>query len=157
MHVTTRARRPAIVTLACAMLSAGGALFAAEVKLSGDKYFTGLRTYEQAIRDGVIENDTAWAAVGVTIHWAMTVVGVFAGAALVVLAALAFSGRSWARAVSWVFGLPVLLWYGIVAILNFPVLSVSGGGGDPDPGSAALARSFEQAWPSWREIGRAHV
>ncbi|MEU8814727.1 hypothetical protein [Actinoplanes sp. NPDC048796] len=149
MDTTGRVRRPGIVGLACGMLAAGGVLFAAEVKLSGDKYFTDMRTYEQAAHDGVIENDTAWAAAGVTIHWTMTVVGVFVGLALAVLAVLAFFGLSWARVVSWVFGLPILLWYGVLALLNFPVVSVVGDVAEPDPARAELARRLEEAWPSW--------
>jgi vacuolar-type H+-ATPase subunit I/STV1 len=133
--------------MACSMLAAGGALFAGEVRLSGDKYFTDMSTYDQAISDGIVKNDTAFAAIGVTIHWAMTVVGVFVGAALVVLALLAFFGQSWARAVSWIFGLPVLLWYGGLASLY--ILGHVLTGDVQAAGPAELDRRFDAAWPSW--------
>ncbi|SNY53824.1 hypothetical protein [Paractinoplanes atraurantiacus] len=79
-------QRPGNIVAACGMLAAGGALFAGEVLLSADKYFADMRSYEQAVRDGLVKNDTAFAAVGVTIHLAMAAVGVLAGVALVVLA-----------------------------------------------------------------------
>ncbi|XVV10252.1 hypothetical protein ACQP2X_36180 [Actinoplanes sp. CA-131856] len=136
--------RPKIVVAACGMLAAGGVLFAGEVMLSADKYFTDMRTYERAVRDGIVENDTAFAAVGVTIHLAMAAVGVLAGVALVVLALAAFGGRDWARAVAWFFGLPVLIWYGILAVLYF-MAGLFGGG----EARTELGPRFDEAWPPW--------
>jgi hypothetical protein len=130
------------------MLAAGGALFAGEVLLSADKYFTDMSTYEQAARDKIIENDSGFAAVGVGIHLAMTAVGVFVGAALVVLALVAFSGQGWARAVSWIFGLPVLLWYGILGAISFVGSALVGDTPD-DLASDELTRRFDAAWPPW--------
>jgi hypothetical protein len=130
------------------MLMTGGALFAGEMWLSQEKYFTDMRTYERATADHIVENDTAFAAFGVVIHWGMEIVGVFVGLALVVLAMVAYFGRGWARAVSWLFGLPILLWYGLQASLG--ALSVVFAGGGPhgtDP--PELARRFDQAWPPW--------
>jgi hypothetical protein len=144
----TRTARPSIVTAASCMLGVGGALFAGEVSLSADSYFTGMRTYEQAVHDGIVGNDTAFAAVGVAIHVVPAVIGIFAGAALVVLALFTAFGQGWARAISWVFGLPILLWYGVLAVLRYVAGAISGSVEDPDP--AELARRYEQAWPEWR-------
>jgi hypothetical protein len=146
VSVTPR-RRPAVVIAAAGMTAAGGALFAAEVLLSGDKYFTDMRTYERAAADKVVDNDTAFAAVGVVIHGAMTAVGVLAGIALVVLAVLTFFGQSWARAVSWILGLPVLLWYGGLAALNFLASALAGDVRNTDP--TELIRRYDEAWPPW--------
>lgn len=150
MSVTGEVRRPAIVGAAAAMLAAAGALFAGEAYLSQEKYFTDMGTYEQAAADGIIKNDTAWAAVGVVIHWGMQIVGVFFGLALVALAVPAFLGRSWARAVGWIFGLPVLLWYGFLASVGALGMAFAGDGPEStDP--PELARRFAEAWPPWLE------
>jgi predicted DNA repair protein MutK len=140
-------RRPPVVIAAAGLLGAAGALFAGEVLLSGDKYFTEMRTFEQAAADRIVPNDTAFAAFGVLIHWIMTVVGVFTGAVLVVLAVFIFFGRSWARVVTWLFGRPILLWYGVLAALTFLAGAVAGDTPNPDP--AELIRRYTEAWPPW--------
>ncbi|XVU23047.1 hypothetical protein ACQPZJ_38155 [Actinoplanes sp. CA-054009] len=139
--------RPGIVVAAGGMLAAGGVLFVGEVLLSAGEYFTGMSTYERAVRDGIVENDMAFAGVGVTIHLAMAAVGVLVGIALVVLAFASFAGLAWARAVSWVFGLPVLIWYGGLAVVAFVAAALTGEVANPDP--VELTRRFDAAWPGW--------
>jgi uncharacterized membrane protein YgdD (TMEM256/DUF423 family) len=138
-----RRRRPPIVAAACGMLAAGGALFAGEVYLSSEGYFTEVRAWAQA---GL---DDWFAEYSVSIHWMMEVVGMFVGLALFVLAVVAFSGRGWARAVSWLFGLPILLWYGLQ--VSFFALSLTFASTGPPPSSASpeYFRRLEAAWPSW--------
>ena len=150
LNETPHHRRPGPTIAAGVLLASGGALFAAEVLLSGDRYFTDMTTYEQAIRDGIVENDTAFAAVGAALHLTMTVIGVFVGAALVVLALFTAFGQGWARAVSWLFGLPVLIWYGILAVLYFLAGALGGSVADTEPDPAELTRRLEEAWPPWR-------
>lgn len=140
-------RRPPAVIAAAGLLGAAGALFAGEVLLSGDKYFTDMRTFERAAADRIVPNDTGFAAFGVLIHWTMTTVGAFTGFVLVVLAVFTFFGRSWARAVTWLFGLPILLWYGGLAALNFLAGALAGDTPNPDP--AELIRRYAEAWPPW--------
>jgi hypothetical protein len=130
------------------MLAAGGALFASEMYLSQEKYFSDMGTYARAANDHIVDNDTAFAAFGVVIHLGMEIVGIFVGLALLVLAVVAFLGKSWARAVSWLFGLPVLLWYGLLASLDALSL-VFAGGGPQDTAPPELTRRFNEAWPPW--------
>jgi uncharacterized membrane protein YgdD (TMEM256/DUF423 family) len=140
-------RRPAVVTVASGLLAAGGAMFAGEVLLSVNKYFTDMKVYEQAASDGIVSNDSGFAAIGVGVHLVMATVGIFTGIALVVLAVFTFAGQNWARAVGWIFGIPVLLWYGGLAALTFLANLLSAGDVDPTP--AELARRYDQAWPPW--------
>jgi len=138
-----RRRRPLIVSAACGMLAAGGALFAGETYLSQEEYFAEVRAWAQTGRDD-------WfAEYSVSIHWVMEVVGMFVGLALFVLAGVALSGRSWARAVSWLFGLPILLWYG--AQVSFSALSLTFASTGPQQSNASpeYVRQLEAAWPSW--------
>lgn len=145
---TTPRRRPAVVTVAGALLAAAGAMFAGEVLLSASKYFTDMRVFEQAAQDGIVENTTAFAGVGSSIHLLMTVVGVFAGVVLVALAAFTLAGQAWARVVSWIFGVPILLWLAGVGFLS--LLGHLLAGDDPQP--TALTRRFQEAWPAWLNV-----
>jgi hypothetical protein len=141
-------RRPGVVTAAGAMLATGGALFALESYLAQQKYFTDGETYVKAAADGVIKNDTAWAGVGGAIHLFMQVIGVFAGLALVVLAVPALRGWGWARAVSWIFGLAILFWYGFLASVGALGFVLSGDA-PPRTDPPELTRRFDEAWPPW--------
>jgi uncharacterized membrane protein YgdD (TMEM256/DUF423 family) len=151
LTATRQQKRPTIVTAAGAMLATGGALFAGEVLLSAGKYFTDETTYETAAADGIVKNTGAYAAFGGSLHVVMTILGVFAGVALVLLAAFAAFGHNWARAVSWIFGAPILLWYGALASIHaLGLLLSSSGTGNTDP--PELARRFDEAWPPWLNI-----
>lgn len=140
--------RPTLVIFAAAMLATGGALFAGEVLLSTDRYFTGMRVYEQAAADDVIENEGAFGAVGVVLHVYPAALGVIIGCGLVFLAFFTAIGHNWARAVSWIMGVPVLFWYGALAILYLALWFLS----DPVTANSMppeLTRRYEQAWPGW--------
>jgi hypothetical protein len=81
MHVRESApHQPRLVAAAAGLLLAGGVLFVAEVLLSTERYFTGMRVYERAASNGVIKNDEAFAAVGVALHLVPAAVGVVIGA-----------------------------------------------------------------------------
>jgi hypothetical protein len=141
--------RPPAVVAASAMLATGGALFALEMYLAGRKYFTEVDTYDQAVADHATPNlhDNAIVAVPMLGHRLLQVVGVFAGVALVALAIPAFFGWNWARAVSWILGLPALLWYGLVA--SVAALGLALGGGGASQVDDELSRRLDAAWPPW--------
>ena len=98
------------------MLASGGLLFAAETYLAETRFF---------------RDPGDWGAVGAlweTFHWLIEVLGIFAGLAVAVLAVPAFLGLNWARAVIWVFGLPMLIWYAVTAFLAGLGRLMGGGG-----------------------------
>ncbi|GAA4608302.1 hypothetical protein BJY16_006770 [Actinoplanes octamycinicus] len=136
--------KPSVVMVAASLLAAGGALFTAEVLLSAKRYFTGMAVYEQAIADGLIRNDMAWSAFGVAAHLVPAAIGVLIGAGLVFLAFFTGLGHNWARAVGWMLGFPVLLWYGVLGVLHAALPSAAGTVDPPE-----LARRLERAWPDW--------
>ncbi len=141
-------RRPPVVIVAAGMLALGSALLMGEVLLSMDKYFTGMHVYEQAASDGLIEHHGGFAAIGATVHLLPGLLGAVIGFGLMVLAPFNGFGHNWARAVSWILGTPVLLWYGALAIVNVLLSAV------PEPSGAdvvppELTRRFEQEWPGW--------
>lgn len=129
MSVTGEVHRPRIVSAACGMLAAGGLLFAGETYLAGVRYFK--------VAD-------FWGAAGVLIdvfHRLAEILGIFGGLAVAVLAAPAFLGLSWARAVSWMFGLPMLIWYAVTGSASAVGRMLNG--------PAATDPAWQQVWPSW--------
>ena len=139
-------RRPPLIAASSGLLAAAGALLIGEVLLSANEYFTGMEVYEQAMSDGVIPNYSTFAAVGVVLHLIMAAGGIVMGAALMVLAAFIFVGKRWARIVSWIVGVPVLLYSALAMVGLLGNLIFSGSGG-ADP--SELTRRYEQAWPFW--------
>ena len=124
MSVTGEARRPAVVTAAATMLAVGGMLFAGETYLAEERFFKASDIYGAV---GELAN---------MFHRLVEILGIFAGLAVALLAAPAFLGLSWARAASWIFGLPMLIWYGLTASLSAFGRMVNG----PD---------FTAVWPPW--------
>jgi hypothetical protein len=129
MSVTGEARRPAVVTAAATMLAVGGVLFAGETYLAEERFFKASDIYGAV---GELAN---------LFHRLVEILGIFAGLAVALLAAPAFLGLSWARAVSWIFALPMLIWYGLTASLSALGRMVNGPE-NVDP-------QFRTVWPSW--------
>jgi hypothetical protein len=107
------------------MLAAGGLLYAGETYLAAERF-----SREQEFFGAV------GALIGAS-HWLLEILRIFAGFAVAVLAVPAFLGLNWARAVSWVFGLPMLIWYGVAAFFGGlgTLMGGSDGGG--------------RVWPPW--------
>jgi hypothetical protein len=106
VSVTGQVRRPGTVTAACVMLVLGGLLYAGEIYRAAQHFF----------RTTAIGGAVGGVAIG--FHWLVEISGIFAGFAVALLAGPAFAGLAWARAVSWVFGLPMLIWYGVATFFN---------------------------------------
>jgi hypothetical protein len=124
MSITGEVRRPGVVSAACAMLALGGLLYAGEIYLAEQRF---LQTSSLGGAAG---------AVATGFHWLVEVAGMFAGVGVAVLAVPAFLGLNWSRAVIWVFGLPMLIWYGLAAFLSLF-------------DTATRGPAYATVWPSW--------
>jgi hypothetical protein len=135
-HATVSAGQDRVVGVAAGLLVAAAPLTATVAVLAylDDGY--GAATYDNAVAQGLVGNDTAFAAVGVLIQIGILVVNLTAAAALLGAARSVLAGRNNGRVGAWVLGGYLVLCFGSTAA-----------GSSSSDGIAGVVSAF----PTWFE------